>query len=423
MFVPTPSRTLKVDIEDGLEVPEWGLAIRTITPEIAREMLTVKVVNRPISRLWVSRYANDMEDKRWKLTPESVILDSNGGVLDGQHRLQAVVDTGISRPFMVVSGVNPELIDVLGIGRMRSASDIIGMMNIDRAVAPAASVLFRYLDIPDRLSWRGDNVRPVPATVITELALEHPGLANCVSLGRSIANQLSASRATITVAVYLTSLEVPIAHQQEWLDRVQHGDGLDSNSPILVFRNTMRSPRAANVKHSSSRQRFELALYLKAWQMWRDGKTVSARRMREPEQMPEVGLPTRPTTLEQIKHSGAVNSSRTPASSGEQTPVPRDVRPIGSHPKKRRLLDGPRVRAWAETQGYSIPGRGRLPEAIKQAYTEAHPEVYDSSDDVLDGLDPTDREVIQTLIREARTRDRSADETSVRSEPEDMRTA
>lgn len=76
---------------------EWEL--RYIDAASAREMLENRANNRRISPSRVSIYAQHMSTGTWTLTHQGICLDANGRVNDGQHRLSAVVESGVSQWF------------------------------------------------------------------------------------------------------------------------------------------------------------------------------------------------------------------------------------------------------------------------------------------------------------------------------------
>jgi hypothetical protein len=68
----------------------------TITPELAEEYLKHNWNNRTLNWRTVARFADDMENKRWHLTHQGIGFANNGELIDGQHRLQAIVRSGVA---------------------------------------------------------------------------------------------------------------------------------------------------------------------------------------------------------------------------------------------------------------------------------------------------------------------------------------
>ena len=54
------------------------------------------------------QYAADMKAGRWQLNGEAIKFDKNGHLLNGQHRLHAVVRADTTIQMLVISGLDPE---------------------------------------------------------------------------------------------------------------------------------------------------------------------------------------------------------------------------------------------------------------------------------------------------------------------------
>jgi hypothetical protein len=67
-----------------------------VTPEMAKEWLTRNIDNRELQPGTVDGYARDMAAKNWQVTHQPIAFDDLGHLKDGQHRLWAIVKTGLS---------------------------------------------------------------------------------------------------------------------------------------------------------------------------------------------------------------------------------------------------------------------------------------------------------------------------------------
>lgn len=61
------------------------------------------------------------------MSPESIIISSNGRLLDGQHRLRAVVESNASVPMRIETGWDESVFSVLDRGAPRTVSDSTGI--------------------------------------------------------------------------------------------------------------------------------------------------------------------------------------------------------------------------------------------------------------------------------------------------------
>ncbi len=85
---------------------EYKVWIETVTPDRAAKILESGADNRKLRTHRVQRYASDMAKGKWRLTGESVRLDEKGALLNGQHRLRAVIMSGATVAMMFVTGVS-----------------------------------------------------------------------------------------------------------------------------------------------------------------------------------------------------------------------------------------------------------------------------------------------------------------------------
>lgn len=82
--------------------------VELITPEKAANYLQRNTNNRPLRKSLVALLAREMQLGRWKLTHQGIAFNCNGTLLDGQHRLAAVVESGTAVRMLVTHGVATE---------------------------------------------------------------------------------------------------------------------------------------------------------------------------------------------------------------------------------------------------------------------------------------------------------------------------
>lgn len=108
-----------------------------ITPEIAEAMLACNTRNiRNISVNKLKDYVNDMKNGRWEDNGETIKFYADGTLFDGQHRLAAIVKSGISIWMHVARGVDDE-VSITDVGSVRTVSQIAKVGNREAALAAA----------------------------------------------------------------------------------------------------------------------------------------------------------------------------------------------------------------------------------------------------------------------------------------------
>lgn len=101
-----------------------------ITPGKAQNYLKVSGGNRPISKVTVRSYADTMRKGRWMLNGVPIIFDNEGRLIDGHHRLLAVVEAGIPVRFDVARGAAPEAFTTIDCGRHRNVGQLLAMQGV-----------------------------------------------------------------------------------------------------------------------------------------------------------------------------------------------------------------------------------------------------------------------------------------------------
>jgi hypothetical protein len=97
-----------------------------ISPAQARRWLTQNRRNRPLRAGQVKRYAELMESGEWITSPDAIAFDSDGRLINGQHRLKAAVlaDEPIEDA-LVASGLPTSAFKIADMGAKRTAADVL----------------------------------------------------------------------------------------------------------------------------------------------------------------------------------------------------------------------------------------------------------------------------------------------------------
>ena len=131
---------------------------QTITPEIAAEMLTHNYRNRLINKKRVATLAADMKSGNWTESPNPICFDTDGNLIDGQHRLSAVVLSGC--PVVMTVAYDVPNISVIDKGLERSTGESLYMRGIiphDLSGRNTIAAVNRYMAIASGGNHPSDN--------------------------------------------------------------------------------------------------------------------------------------------------------------------------------------------------------------------------------------------------------------------------
>lgn len=118
-----------------------------VSPAKAEKWLEeANIGNRSLSIPHVERLARDMKAGAWGDTPEPIAFDSNGRLIDGQHRLAAVVKSGVTICFWVATNCHLDAQKYLDAGRRRSLADAYGFYMGDSLGKRAEAITKAMMD-------------------------------------------------------------------------------------------------------------------------------------------------------------------------------------------------------------------------------------------------------------------------------------
>lgn len=186
-----------------------------VTPEMADKLLALNdEKNRKLSPVTVKKYAEDISAGRWGKTntnPIGVRVDENGKIislLDGQHRLAAVVQSGVTTlfEFAEVSDKNFQYLDQ---GKNRKTTDFIFEPNAKTLSSLALRIIrTKRFDMSLTLIARkGGNketniiTQQMILDYLYECEAEFPEWQKCINQGRKIRSGLF-KKGSLTMCAY-----------------------------------------------------------------------------------------------------------------------------------------------------------------------------------------------------------------------------
>lgn len=115
--------SVAIDLFKSNSIP--SVSVVDITPETARQWLERNIGNRPASPAHVAKLEKAIKDGKWKMTGDPIRFSKTGKLIDGQHRLQAILNSGMTVTCVVMRDLDDEIFDVLDSGKGRQKSDVL----------------------------------------------------------------------------------------------------------------------------------------------------------------------------------------------------------------------------------------------------------------------------------------------------------
>ena len=255
-----------------------------VTPDMAAEMLEHNTMNRNISQLTVKRYAQAMASGEWEQNGQTITLASDGTVLDGQHRLWAVIESGITIPFLIVHNVRKEAIGTIDSGIVRTFRHLLKIKGSEHPTTAAALTKF---------AWVYDNYDTEMNIISCNIGLRNPVLECYYDENRELIEHAAAvadcgnhhfTKSHLAFCFYLFLRKNPMK-AGEFIGMLKTGEKLYTKHPIMTLRMKLIDNLMSKNKFTV---RETLAYYVKAWNAFLKGKELSVFRWNNTEPVPEV---------------------------------------------------------------------------------------------------------------------------------------
>lgn len=240
-----------------------------VTPALAKVWLQRNEHNRNLRPSGVGDYARDMVAGRWRLNGEAIKFAADGTLLDGQHRLAAVVAADVPVLMLIVSGLDPTVQETMDSGRKRTTADALHLRGETNA-AILASVLKRVW------MWdQGDykfNSRTGPTIAESAALLEfRPEIRRSAEIAARVhASFRYLPQSVVGTAHHVLSRVAP-ADAVWFFARLGDGAELTFNHPILTLRARAMTEAAERRRTPDERH---MAYLIRAWNAVREGREL-----------------------------------------------------------------------------------------------------------------------------------------------------
>jgi hypothetical protein len=270
---------------------EWEVGIRVqdaaidITRELAMTLMIRNTENRPLRRRLVEKLSRQIRDGRYYLNGEPIIIATDGTVLNGQHTLTAVIETGVAVRKVVIYGVDKVAKMSIDTGAVKTVGDHLNMDGepYGKTLASVLGWLWRFENSNGSIVHRTHAIGPPEAFAERS---RHPGVGayvQRVSADKKLRSLLAPS--LLAVCWYQFS-RIDSELADCFFDLLKTGTGLLETDPVYHLREQLRGERDSRMKKPPE---VWIALVRKAWNFTREGRKIKALSWRSnSEPFPEI---------------------------------------------------------------------------------------------------------------------------------------
>jgi len=257
-----------------------------ITPDEAQALLALNTKNRRLKENNLNRLMNILKNGHWRLTNDAITVDVNGDLANGQHRLQACVDTNIplATPdggpgVLLLTGADSDIRDVIDTGVKRSFADALTIQGKTNTTKLAASITLhrKYLRaVAQSKTYTGIGNDPIDHLEMIEYLERYPILEQVSQTGDTCRKVLGGQPAAWTAfCAMIFTLDAGDANS--FIGTMKSGANLAPGDPRLALRNYLLR------REPGTRAEKTLGLMVKTWNYWRSGRQMKLATLRADE--------------------------------------------------------------------------------------------------------------------------------------------
>jgi hypothetical protein len=247
-----------------------------ITSAMALELLEQdmdadEAINRPLQRQHVERIARQIAAGKWRFNGDTIKISTDGRVLDGQHRLWAVVESKGTIDTLIVRDVARDAFATIDtLRKPRTGADILGLYGLERYRRDTATALTWLI------RWQGGVLthyktasNRVENSDIEAAFAAHPDMPGAVERVRRLKGLLTPALAGFLYYV-MASRDMDLA--ERFVDTLESPAGVSVSDPFYQFRIWLSN----SLDRKDRREPLVvIALAFKAWNAAREGREVA----------------------------------------------------------------------------------------------------------------------------------------------------
>ena len=251
------------------------IEIEKVTPEDAIKMLELNPNNRPLNQNRVRKYADQMRSGNWQLNGESIIFAENGRLVDGQHRLNAIVTSGKTIETVVTRGVKKGAFETVDTGTARTAGDLLGINGVtDTNCGVLASMISQDLILSAgyRLDVTGRAALRTPQKVLRAHRKNSDYLKTLEWMIQFPKNTIPMGRRPLGILAY-RMFQIDEKFSKSWLEGFLTGAEIPKGDTRLHLLKRFEQDRLNATKLP---RLIKMAMVIKAWNQARAGRQISS---------------------------------------------------------------------------------------------------------------------------------------------------
>lgn len=256
--------------------------ILVISPEMAGDWLEKNTHNRTQSPYWVRSLSDRIKRGEWVYNGESIKFNRHGVLIDGQHRLSAVIESNTPIRSVVVWGAPDNAFETIDIGKRRTISDSLSLFGEHNTNVLGAALSWQWRYENNLMAYRMSMGKRPTTHQVMEVLAQHPGLRESVRKAEGIKSLITTA---LCAFLHYQFAQRDEDKAREFFESLLTGNNLENDNPVYRLRERIIKDKIG--KASLPKEEIA-ALTIKAWNSFQAGKKMYQLRVLNDEAFPII---------------------------------------------------------------------------------------------------------------------------------------
>lgn len=249
-----------------------------ITPTDAAAWLKCNQNNRQVRKNHVMFLAREILEGNWQVNGQPIVIADDEQVLDGQHRLMAIIEAGKPIQSLVVYGITPEAFRTIDTGAVRTGADALTMHfhEVPQAIIRSLATAVQWCEKMERGLIRGGGRQiKLSNTDVIDYVKKHRSMIQCAETLQGYPHEARPLSLGMGVALYELFTRKHGEQADKFMRGLYTGEELQRTDPEYLL-------RVAFIREADRVSKFPLSIrmrmVIKGWNWRRRGNTTANAR-------------------------------------------------------------------------------------------------------------------------------------------------
>ena len=241
-----------------------NIKLTTITPDMAADLLTKNRANRKLNLRHVDFLANQIRTGKWQNNGQTIVVASDGTLMDGQHRLSAIIAANEPAELGLVTDVSRNAMATIDNGKPRSSTDVLSMINCKQPslVASGIHLLFKF-DHGDLAHTRLRMPNSVVGAALDQITLK-VDLDWLCNITKKTSRNTRIKKSNLFAALYLIATKYGQKAASDFIEKINNGGDYPKSPTSMMPQIVARIKAQGKMAHRCH----DLMLVLAGFERW-----------------------------------------------------------------------------------------------------------------------------------------------------------